>query len=140
MRSYLVDSNVLLDIIGADNLFGERSRDCLARCAIEGILVINPIIYAEVGACIDSIEELEELLTIKLFRRDPLPWDASYLGGRALQCYRSHGGSKSRVLADFLIGAHTAVAGMSLITRDQGYPKQFNISIINPAEFNQVTF
>lgn len=140
MRTYLVDTNVLLDIIGADNQFGERSKNCLARCAIEGTLVINPIIYAEVGACINSIEELDELLSKKLFRRDPLPWDASYLAGRALRRYRSRGGSKNRVLADFLIGAHAAVAGMSLITRDQGYSKHFNISIINPAEFNQVSF
>ncbi len=140
MRSYLIDTNVLLDIIGADSLFGERSKDCLSRCAIEGILVINPIIYAEVGACIDSIEELDELLSIKLFRRDPLPWDASYLAGRALRRYRLRGGNKNRVLADFLIGAHAAVAGMSLITRDQGYPSHFNISIINPADFNQAAF
>ncbi len=131
---------MLLDIIGADNLFGERSKNRLVRCAIEGILVINPIIYAEVGACIDSIEELDELLSVKLFRREPLPWDASYLAGRAFRRYRSRGGSKNRVLADFLIGAHAAVTKMSLITRDQGYSKQFNISIINPAKFNQVTF
>ncbi len=61
MNTYLVDTHVLLDVIGADAQFGPGSRDCLARCAGAGVLVINPVIYAEVGATIDTIEELDEL-------------------------------------------------------------------------------
>jgi hypothetical protein len=133
MRAYLVDTNILLDVIGADAQFGERSKNCLARCAIDGILVINPVIYAEVGANISSIEELDELLPRSLFRRDPMPWEASYLAGRALHRYRSRGGSRNRVLADFLIGAHATVTGMNLITRDSGYARYFEVSIVDPA-------
>lgn len=133
MKTYLVDTNILLDVIGADNQFGEHSKNCLARCAVDGILVINPVIYAEVGAIIASIEELDELLPPSLFRRDPLPWEAGYLAGRALSRYRSRGGSRNRVLADFLIGAHATVAGMELLTRDRGYTKYFEVSIVDPA-------
>ena len=132
MKNYLVDTNILLDVIGDDEQFGGYSKDCLVGRAIDGILVINPVIYAEVGAFIDSIEELDDLLPRNLFRRDPLPWDASYLAGRALRRYRARGGSRNRILGDFLIGAHAAVAGMTLITRDQGYAKYFNIPIIDP--------
>lgn len=62
MTEYLVDTNVILDVIGADRSFGPRSKDCSARCAGSGVRVINPVIYAEVGAVIERIEELNELL------------------------------------------------------------------------------
>jgi len=134
MKAYLVDTCVLLDVIGADDRFGECSKNCLARCASTGVLVINPVIFAEVGALVDSIEELDELLPRYLFRRDPIPWDASYLAGRALYRYRARSGRRSRVLADFLIGAHAAVTGMNLVTRDRGYTKYYAISITDPVE------
>ncbi len=134
MNTYLVDTHVLLDMIGADAQFGPGSRDCLARCAGAGVLVINPVIYAEVGATIDTIEELDELLPKTLFRRDPLPWEAAYLAGRAFRHYRARGGDRSRVLADFLIGAHAATEAMTLITRDRGYAKHFQVVIEDPTE------
>lgn len=134
MKEYLVDTNVILDVIGADPRFGPRSKDCLARFAGSGVLIINPVIYAEVGAVIERIEELDELLPAGLFRRDPIPWEAAYLAGRAFRQYRQRGGTRSRVLADFLIGAHAATGGMTLITRDQGYAKHFRIAIEDPTE------
>lgn len=132
MSIYLVDTNVLLDVIGADAQYGPLSRDCLARCAGQGTLVINPVIYAEVGAVIDRIEELDALLPTSLFRRDPIPWTAAYLAGRAFRRYRAQGGGRARVLADFLIGAHATTEGMTLVTRDRGYAHYFQVSIIDP--------
>lgn len=132
MNAYLVDSNVLLDVIGADTSFGEASRACLEACAAKGVLVINPVIYAEVGAFIDSIEELDALLPKGLFRRDALPWDVSYLAGQALRRYQKNGGKRDRVLADFMIGAHAAVAGMTVLSRDKGYARYFQLEVINP--------
>ncbi len=134
MSEFLVDTNIILDVIGADQEFGPVSKNCLIRCAGSGVLVINPVIYAEVGAVIETIEELDELLPKSLFRRDPLPWEAAYLAGRAFRRYRSRGGKKSRVLADFLIGAHAVTAGMILITRDQGYANSFQVTIEDPTE------
>ena len=134
MKACLVDTNILLDVIGSDECFGERSKNCLADFAAQGILVINPVIYAEVGAWVDSIEELNELLPGNLFRRDPIPWEASYLAGQALRRYRARGGGKNRVLADFLIGAHAAVTGMALMTRDRGYARYYELSILDPAK------
>lgn len=137
MTEFLVDTNVILDIIGADPRFGPTSKDCLTRGAGAGVLVINPVIYAEVGAVIERIEELDELLPTSLFRRDPIPWEAAYLAGRAFHQYRRRGGARSRVLADFLVGAHAATLGMALITRDQGYAKHFRIRIENPTVPNR---
>ncbi|HPY40258.1 MAG TPA: type II toxin-antitoxin system VapC family toxin [Thiolinea sp.] len=131
---WLVDTNVLIDIITDDPTFGESSTLALERCAQTGILVINPVIYAEVGAICDSLEELNSLLPIELFRRDELIWEASFLAGQAFRRYRKNKGQKQRVLADFLIGAHAAVAGFGLISRDSGYLKYFKLELLNPAE------
>jgi predicted nucleic acid-binding protein len=75
-------------------------------CATTGVLVINPVIFAEVAVMIDSLEELNVLLPETLFRRDPLPWEAAFLAGRAFRRYKQAGGGKRRMLADFFIGAH----------------------------------
>ncbi|HMT93752.1 type II toxin-antitoxin system VapC family toxin [uncultured Thiothrix sp.] len=131
---WLVDTNVLIDIIHEDPLFAEASTQALERCAEHGILVINPIIYGEVGAICDSLEELDSLLSLGLFRRDPLIWEASFLAGQAFRRYRKNGGQKQRVLANFLIGAHASVAGFGLISRDTGYLKYFKLELLNPAE------
>ena len=133
MKEWLVDTNVLLDVLGADPYFGERSKAALANCAATGVLVINPIIFAEVGVVIDSLEELNTLLPEILFRRDPIPWEAAFLAGRAFRRYKQAGGKKCRMLADFLIGAHAAVAGFALLSRDRGYLHYFNMELLDPS-------
>ena len=131
---WLVDTNVLIDIIHDDPQFAESSTLALERCAQAGILVINPVIYGEVGAICDSLEELDSLLPLDLFRRDDLIWEATFLAGQAFRRYRKNKGQKKRVLADFLIGAHASVAGFGLITRDAWYQKYFKLELLNPAE------
>jgi predicted nucleic acid-binding protein len=137
MKEWLVDTNVILDVIGADPQFGELSRRTLEEVAEEGALVINPVIFAEVGAFIDSIEELDVLLPEGLFRRDPIPWEAAFLAGRAFSSCRRAGGGRSRMLADFMIGAHAAVGGFGLISRDRGYTRYFRIDVLNPIHQTQ---
>ncbi|GAB4256040.1 MAG: type II toxin-antitoxin system VapC family toxin [Thermoleophilia bacterium] len=140
MKEWLVDTNVILDVIGADPEFGERSRCVLEETAQTGALVINPVIFAEVGAFVDSIEELHELLPESLFRRDAIPWEAAFLAGRAFHAYRCAGGDRRRVLADFMIGAHAAVAGFGLISRDRGYRQYFRIEMLDPGSFPAAHF
>jgi predicted nucleic acid-binding protein len=102
-------------------------------CATTGVLVINPVIFAEVGVMIDSLEELNVLLPETLFRRDPFPWEAAFLAGRAFRRYKQAGGGKHRMLADFLIGAHAAVAGFTLLSRDRSYLHYFDIEVLDPS-------
>ncbi len=135
MKQWLVDTNVLLDVIGADEQFGQASKQALSECAKSGILVINPIIFGEVGAYLESLEETDDLLPDSLFRRDDLPWEAAFLAGKAFAKYKKGGGQKKRILADFLIGAHAAVMGFGIISRDSGVGKYFNIHVFNPASF-----
>jgi predicted nucleic acid-binding protein len=82
------------------------------------VIAINPIIYAEVSIRFDRIEDLEETLPESEFRRLPLPWEAAFLAGKCFIQYRRRRGARRSPLPDFYIGAHAAVAGMPLLTRD----------------------
>ena len=118
MKAVLVDSNVLLDIATADPTWESWSSQALARAANEAVLVINPIIYAEVSIGFDRVEELEQALPVDLFRRESLPYEAAFLAGKCFLEYRRRRGTKTSPLPDFYIGAHAAVAGLRLLTRD----------------------
>ncbi|MDQ6969135.1 MAG: type II toxin-antitoxin system VapC family toxin [Mariprofundus sp.] len=118
MSGFLIDSNVLLDIATNDPHWSDWSATQLAACANHGALIINPIIYTEVSVGFQRIEEVEIFLDSTMFRRDPLPYDAGFLAGKAFLAYRRRGGTKTSVLPDFYIGAHAAVSKLTLLTRD----------------------
>ncbi len=99
-------------------MWGRWSADSLAEAADHGILVINPLIYAEVSPRFTRMEDLDEALDDAGFRRDPLPWPAAFLAAKAHHIYRKRVGTRVSTLPDFVIGAHAAVAGMRLLTRD----------------------
>lgn len=116
--TFLVDSNVLLDVMTEDPEWFEWSAETLARCAEESALAINPLIFAEVSIRFDRIEDLQDVLPEETFLRLPLPWEAGFLAGKAFVRYRRTRGARRSPLPDFYIGAHAAVAGLTLLTRD----------------------
>lgn len=118
MGRVLVDSNVLLDIFTDDPSWHDWSSDALAELAETSVLVVNPIIYAEVSTRFDRIEDLEQALPSDRFERESLPWEAAFLAGKSFLAYRRRGGERRSPLPDFYIGAHAAVKGMTLLTRD----------------------
>jgi len=122
MGRVLVDSNVLLDVMTEDEQWLAWSSDVLERHGEEDILCINPVIYAEVSIRFEKIEELEAALPGELIERLPIPYEAAFLAGKCFVDYRRRGGRRLSTLPDFFIGAHAAVEGMPLITRD---PKRY---------------
>ena len=120
MTPVLVDSNVLIDVATDDPDWAGWSAAALARAGQGGRLVINPIIYAELSVTHSRIETLEELLPEAVFAREPLPWPAAFLAGKAFLAYRRRGGARRSPLPDFYIGAHAAIRGYRLLTRDRG--------------------
>lgn len=114
----LVDSSVLLDILTDDPTWGAWSQATLERVVGTSIAVINPIVYAEVSVGFERIEDLEDALPADLYRREALPYEAAFLAGKAFLRYRRAGGTRTAPLPDFLIGAHAAVAGHRVLTRD----------------------
>ncbi len=115
---FLVDSNVLLDVVTEDPRWYAWSSAALSRAADNALLAINPIVYAEVSIRFETIEALEEALAPQLFERLALPWEAAFLAGKCFVDYRKSGGRKTTPLPDFYIGAHAAVANLALLTRD----------------------
>ena len=120
MTGTLVDSNVILDVLTEDADWGDWSAAMLAGAARTGLLAINPIIYAEVSARFERIEDLDEALPETYYRRLPLPFEAAFLTGQCFLKYRRRGESRRSPLPDFYIGAHAALAGLTLLTRDAG--------------------
>jgi hypothetical protein len=117
-REILIDSNVIPDILTEDAVWLAWSAARVERLADDHTLVINPIVYGEVSIRFDSIEALDEALPVNFLRRDPLPCEAAFLAGKCFIRYRRAGGPRHAPLPDFYIGAHAAVRGMTLLTRD----------------------
>ena len=114
----LVDSNVLLDLFTNDATWASWSGEQLAAALERGPVVINQIVYSEVSLGFSTIEALDAVLTEDRFVRAKLPWAAAFLAARAHRTYRARGGSRGSALPDFFIGAHAAVLGLRLLTRN----------------------
>lgn len=114
----LVDTNVLIDVATEDPQWFDWSASRLRLAANRDRLAINPLVYAELSVHYDTLEALEAALSGHPFARLALPWEAAFVAGKAYRRYRSRGGSKRSPLPDFYIGAHAAVAGLALLTRD----------------------
>jgi predicted nucleic acid-binding protein len=134
VSAVLVDSSVLLDVLTEDPTWFAWSSERLSRCADDAFLAINPIIYAEVSVRFETIEDLEEALPASVFARLPLPWEAGFLAGKCFLRYRRAQGARRSPLPDFYIGAHAAVAGLTLLTRDsRRYASYFpSVKLISP--------
>jgi predicted nucleic acid-binding protein len=114
----LVDANVLIDVVNDEEAWADWSAAMLARCADQGPLVINPIIYAEVSYRYETREALDDALPPAFVAREDLPWESAFLAARVYRQYRIAGGTRQAPLPDFFIGAHAAVRGYQLLTRD----------------------
>ncbi len=136
MTPVLVDANVLIDIATDDPDWAGWSTAALARAGQGARLVINPLIYAEVSVAHSRIETLDAVLPEAVFAREPLPWAAGFLAGKAFVAYRRRGGVRRSPLPDFYIGAHAAVRGYRLLTRDRArYATYFpKLALIAPDE------
>jgi predicted nucleic acid-binding protein len=130
----LVDSNVLLDIATNDPVWSEWSAGILDRASEEDVLVINQIIYAETSVGFSTIEDLEAGLPQSIYRREVLPYEAAFLAGKAFARYRRSGGLRRSPLPDFYIGAHAAIAGHRLLTRDANRYRSYfpTVRLITP--------
>ncbi|MGE3467331.1 MAG: type II toxin-antitoxin system VapC family toxin [Pyrinomonadaceae bacterium] len=118
----LIDSNILLDLLDEDSEWYEWSAEAVVRATDGSTVAINPIIFAETSIRFASPEEFEEVFPANIFKREPLPFSAAFLAGKAHLAYRQKGGSRGATLPDFFIGAHAAVSGHRILTRD---PRRF---------------
>ncbi|MFN3752250.1 MAG: type II toxin-antitoxin system VapC family toxin [Thiobacillus sp.] len=130
----LVDTNVLVDVLEDDPDWADWSIDQLRAQSKIHPLLINPIIYAELSLTFSRVEALDRAIESMGLALKELPRPALFLAGKAFALYRRKGGKKSNVLADFFVGAHAAVLGCPLLTRDaQRYRSYFpTVELIAP--------
>jgi predicted nucleic acid-binding protein len=114
----LIDTNVLLDVLGDDPKWGEWSSRQLKIHRSDGGLRIDAVVYAEASVAYDRIEEMDARLSDMGIVLAPTPRRALFLAGKAYRQYKLRGGRRLSVLPDFFIGAHALVANLPLITRD----------------------
>lgn len=112
----LVDTNVILDVITRDAHWAAWSERALRTAAEESQLAINPIVFAEVSMKFARIEDADAVLID--FLREPVPYEAGFLAGKAFLAYKKRGGSKRSPMPDFYVGAHAVIGRMELLTRD----------------------
>lgn len=134
MSGILVDSNVILDLVTDDPRWAGWSERILERYAASEALFINDLIYAEVSIGFQRIEEVDQVLSRGDFIHLPCPKEALFLAGKVFLKYRRAGGVRLSPLPDFFIGAHAAVSGLPLLTRDRGrYQTNFpTVELITP--------
>ena len=134
----LVDTNVLLDVVLDDPAWADWSQGQLEMASLRGSLVINPVIYAELSMAFARIEQLEEVLAEGGFELHEVPREALFLAGKVFLEYRRRNRStvKRNVLPDFFIGAHAAVQGITILTRDIGRYRSYfpTVTLLHPKE------
>ena len=120
-----VDTNILLDVFLPDPTYGESSKALLEQAYNEGSLIINEIVYAELAPQFIKKELLNSTLETLGVRLVPIDFDTAFLAGTSWKKYRDAGGKRSRILSDFLIGAHCRTCAERLLTRDRGFYKSY---------------
>lgn len=130
----LVDTNVLVDVLQNDPQWADWSIAQLQAQSKVHRLSINPIIYAELSLNFSKVEALDTVISRMELDLLDIPKPALFLAGKAFMQYRRGGGLKTNVLADFFIGAHAAVSGLPVLTRDtRRYQSYFpSINLVTP--------
>lgn len=130
----LIDTNVLVDVLANDLEWADWSIAQLRSQSKIHRLIINPVIYAELSLTFSTVEALDQTIQDLGLQLVELPRPALFLAGKAFARYRKQGGTKSNVLSDFFIGAHAAVSGHTILTRDtRRYAAYFpSVTLIAP--------
>ena len=129
-----VDTNVLLDVFGADPKFSLASSEALRRCLREGALVASEVVWAETATVFGNVRSFRDAMHKLPASFLPMTEEAALKAAEAWRRYRAGGGPRNRISADFLIGAHALVAADRLLTRDRGFYRRYfaGLRVIDP--------
>jgi predicted nucleic acid-binding protein len=129
-----VDTSVLLDIFGADRVFGIPSRDLLRQCLLDGRVIGCEVVWAELSSFFPSSDALRKAMDLLHVEFEGIGLPAALLAGDCWRSYRSQGGSRERVAADFPLGGHALCQADRLLTRDRGFYRSYfsGLTVLDP--------
>jgi predicted nucleic acid-binding protein len=129
-----VDTNVLLDVFSADPTYGSRSKAVLRSAIAQGSLIACEVVWAEIASVFPSSMKTREALTTVGVHFSPIESEVALQAGEFWRQYRRHGGTRIRIVADFLIAAHALTSADCLLTRDRGFYRKYftKLRIVDP--------
>jgi predicted nucleic acid-binding protein len=130
-----VDTSVLLDLFGADPMFGPRSRMSVRSCLAEGHLIACEVVWAEVASVFPSLDAAQDAMDRLGVAYSPIELSTALAASQAWKVYRRRGGQRERVVADFLIGAHASFQAERLLIRDRGFYRSYfsRLRVLDPS-------
>jgi hypothetical protein len=134
-----IDTNVLLDILVLDPEYFQRSLQALEGAANAGSLVVCDLVYAELCVHFQHQTDCDKFLQQNDIRVEALTREASFLASRLWRSYRQEGGKRTRILTDFLVGAHAQVQASQLLTRDRGFYREIfrSLALVDPTSMHR---
>lgn len=130
-----VDTNVLVDIFGADPVFGRNSAEAMRHCMREGAVVACAVVWGETGVAFSGPEEFARAMNDLSVAFAPFTPETALKAAQVWRRYLAHGGRRTRIASDFLIGAHAQSAADQLLTRDRGFFRRYfaGLKVIDPS-------
>jgi predicted nucleic acid-binding protein len=130
-----IDTNVLLDVFGADPKFAPVSSEAIRSCLNEGALVASEVVWAETATVFGDVARFQNAMHKLAASFSPMTEEAAIVAAEAWRQYRAGGGRRDRIAADFLIGAHAQVAADRLLTRDRGFYRRYftGLQVVDPS-------
>lgn len=121
-------------MFGADSTFGPASKDALEASVTAGDLVACAIVWAEVAASFPSTEAAARTMERLGVRFHPIEKETALVAGEQWAAYRRRGGTRTRIVADFLVGAHASLQADCLLTRDARFQRKYfrSLEVLEP--------
>ncbi len=120
-----VDTNILIDLFGDDPHYADQAEELIQTARTKGNIIICVVVYGELVPAFNSKTELDAALDSLRIRLSPLDDAIAYEAGLRWRRYREAGGPRTRILPDFLIGAHALVSADTFLTRDEGFYRSY---------------